>query len=49
MVHWTGNYTTKTLKEALKFQAQLLDTMFCTLNNKSRYPTSEDIAKTLRT
>ena len=49
MVHWTGNCTTKMLKEDLEFQAQLLDTMFCTLNNKSRYPTFEEIAKTLGT
>ena len=49
MVHRTGNHSQNKLKDNLKFQAQQLGTMFYTLNNKSRYPTFEELTKTLGT
>ena len=49
VVHRTGNCRAEKLKEVLKFQSQLLGTMFCTLDNKLGYPTFEEITETLGT
>ena len=45
----TSNPSQDKLKEAVRFQTQQLGTMFYTLDNKSRYPTFEELTKTLGT